>query len=300
MNTMKRFISMIFLLFLLLVFHNETIAGTQNGLLLWYQTLIPSLLPFILITNALSETNTYQAVTCFFRNHPSHHVYEIMVVLLGNLCGYPIGGKIINDFVKNNYISPIQANKLLSLSSQASPMFLIGYVHLHILRNIIPLPIFLLSIYLPVLIFFLLFLYNDKSVASLYTSPAVGYQKSCICDTFLHAVRIMVMIGMYVIIFSIFLEILLPFCNFTPAKILLSFSEITTGLKLLDALPLSTCLKTSFLCSLSSFGGFCSAFQIKGVLYYPEANIKKYLLDKIILSTGTFLIIFCYLIFFIH
>lgn len=296
MHTMKNFVLMISLLFLLLIFHNETITGTQNGLLLWYQTLIPSLLPFILITNALSETNAYQAVTIRFRKHPSNRIYEMMAVLLGNLCGYPIGGKIINDFVRNHYFTPERANKLLSLSSQASPMFLIGYVHLHILKNMIPLPVFLLSIYLPVLIYSPLLL-RKKNVIPYELSEASN-QNYCICDTFIHAVQIMVTIGMYVMIFSILLEILLPFCNPVPAKILLSFLEITTGLRLLNSLPLPLCIKTALLCAVSAFGGLCSAFQIKGVLNYPKAGIKKYLFDKLLLSTGTFFIILCYLKFF--
>lgn len=298
MYTMKNFILMISLLFLLLVFHNETITGTQNGLLLWYQTLIPSLLPFILITNALSETNAYQAVTMHFKKHPSNRIYEIMAILLGNLCGYPIGGKIINDFVRNHYFTPERANKLLSLSSQASPMFLIGYVHLHILKDIIPLPVFLLSIYLPVLIFSPLLLRKNESIP--FGDSESKHHNYCICDTFIHAVQIMVMIGMYVIIFSILLEIILPFCSLVPAKILLSFLEITTGLRLLSSLPLPFCIKTAFLCAVSSFGGLCSAFQIKGVLNYPKAGIKKYLFDKLLLSTGTFLIILCYLKFFFY
>ena len=298
MDTMKKFIFMIALLFLLLIFHNETIAGTQNGLLLWYQTLIPSLLPFILITNALSETNAYQAVTIHFKKQPSNRIYEIMAVLLGNLCGYPIGGKIINDFVRNHYLSPDRANRLLSLSSQASPMFLIGYVHMHILKNSIPLPVFLLSIYLPVLIFSPVILRKNDSQP--YEVCESHHQNYCICDTFIHAVQIMVMIGMYVIIFSILLEIILPFCRLTLSKVFLSFLEITTGLKLLDTLSLPLHIKTAFLCALSSFGGLCSAFQIKGVLTYPKADIKKYLLDKLMLSTGTFLIISCYLKFFFH
>ena len=298
MNTMKKFILMISLLFLLLIFHNETIIGTQNGLLLWYQTLIPSLLPFILITNALSETNAYQAATIHFRKHPSNRIYEIMAILLGNLCGYPIGGKLINDFVRNHYFTPERANKLLSLSSQASPMFLIGYVHLHILKNIIPLPVFLISIYLPVLIFCPLLLRKNETIP--YASPSSQYKNPCICDTFIHAVQIMVMIGMYVIIFSILLEIILPFCGPTPSKVILSFLEITTGLKLLNSLSLPFHIKTAFLCAVSSFGGLCSAFQIKGVLNYPKADIKKYLLDKLLLSTGTFLIILFYLKLFLH
>lgn len=290
---MKQFILMIFLLFLLLIFHNETIAGTQNGLLLWYQTLIPSLLPFILVTNALSETNAYQAASVYLKKLFPNRTYEIMAIVLGNLCGYPIGGKIISDFVKNEYISFSSANRLLAVSSQASPMFLIGYVHMHIIKNQIPLSIFLLSIYCPVLIYDLMVIRHTES-KNISTSKNSS-NAFCIQDTFLHAVQIMVMIGIYVILFSILLCILLPICKNTGLQLFLSFFEITTGLKLLSNITLCEPLKLALICSLSSFGGLCSAFQIKGVLCYEGAGIKKYLLDKIFLSAGTFLIIWIYL-----
>lgn len=292
---MKQFSFMIVLLFILLIFHNETIEGTQNGLLLWYQTLIPSLLPFIIVTNALSETNAYQAAATHFQKYCPRRIYEIMAILLGNLCGYPIGGKIISDFVKNRYISPLTANRILSLSSQASPMFLIGYVHMHIINDAIPLPVFLLSIYLPVIVCYPFFTRFNHGKTE--RPDSLSKKNFCISDTFLHAVQIMVMIGMYVIIFSIILCILLPICRHTGLKLLLSFFEITTGLKLLYSLTLPKILKLSFVCALSSFGGLCSAFQIKGVLDYSAASIKKYLLDKIFLSTGTFFIIWVYLSF---
>ena len=290
---MKNFITIILLLFLLLIFHPQTVAGTQNGLLLWYQTLIPSLLPFILVTNALSETNAYQAITFHFGKNSSHCIYEWMAILLGNLCGYPLGAKIINDFVNNKYLSPQRANRLLALSSQASPMFLIGYVHQHIFKEEIPLAVFLISIYLPVLIYYP-FISKKTDYACHAIKPSVD-KGFCICDTFIHTVQIMVIIGIYVIIFSIILEIVLPFCNSPFSKTLLSFLEITTGLKLLNTTIFPPSIKIPLLCSLCSFGGFCSAFQIKGVLMYSGSDIKKYLLDKCFLSAGTFIIIFLYL-----
>lgn len=290
---MKRFVLMLLLLFCLLIFHRETVDGVQNGLLLWYQTLIPSLLPFILVTNALSETNAYQSAASYFQKYCPHRIYELMAVLLGNLCGYPIGGKIISDFVKNRYIDPFHGNRLLSLSSQSSPMFLIGYVYVHILNESIPLSVFLLSIYLPVLIYYLLFTLchrQEYSVPSSFTA-----KHPCISDTFLHSVQIMVSIGIYVIIFSVLLSILLPVCKMPALKVILSFAEITTGLKLLNSLTLSPGLQLSLICALSAFGGLCSAFQIKGVLDYSEASIKKYLLDKLFLSAGTFFLMELYL-----
>lgn len=290
---MKKFIAIITLLFLLLFFHNETILGTRSGLLLWYQTLIPSLLPFILVTNALAETNAYQSAARFFQKYFPYRIYEIMAIFLGNLCGYPLGGKILNDFVKNQYLTQEKANRLLALSSQASPMFLIGYIHLHILQEKIPLPVFLAAIYLPVLIYYPFSTSKSETYTNNHTLSPSG--KFCIVDTFLHATQIMVMIGMYVIIFSIILVILLPFCKHPLLQLPLSFLEITTGLKLLDTIYFPLEIKLSLLCALSAFGGLCSAFQVKGVLEYPDDSIKKYLLDKLLLSTGTFFIILLYL-----
>ncbi len=65
---MRSFVTMIFLLFLLLFFHNDTIHGAQQGLLLWYQTLIPSLLPFILITNAYPKQMLTRLLQNTFKN----------------------------------------------------------------------------------------------------------------------------------------------------------------------------------------------------------------------------------------
>jgi hypothetical protein len=289
---MKKFLTLLLLLFLLLIFHEAAITGAQNGLLLWYQTLIPSLLPFILITNSLSETGAYQAVSRYFKS--SSTGYEIMAVLLGNLCGYPIGAKIINDFVLNQYVPPAKGNKILAFASQTSPMFLIGYVYLRIIKKTIPLWLFLGSIYLPPLILYPLFIHGEDN---LFPSKAkLTKQTARISDTFLHAVQIMVMIGLYVMIFSILLEILLPFCPFKIYKIILSLLEITNGLKIMEQLPLPFSIKISLICSLSAFGGFCSAFQIRSVLDYPGAEIKKYLQNKTIFSAGTFLIIQCYLL----
>ncbi|MDD5999093.1 MAG: hypothetical protein PUC55_05300 [Lachnospiraceae bacterium] len=292
---MKQFTGMICLLVLLLFFHTQAIAGTRNGLLLWYQTLIPSLLPFILVTNALAETNAYQAAARFLSRYTSRNIYPILAVTLGNLCGYPIGGKILNDFVHNQYISVKDANYLLCLTSQASPMFLIGYVHLHILQNKLPLSVFLLSIYLPTILYaFVLSIIKhpiDLKTSFLYNRT----HRLCITDTFLHTVNILVTIGMYVILFSIIIQILQPLCQIVPAKLLLSSLEITTGLQLLQSIAVPESIRLALICCLSSWGGLCSAFQIKGVLNYPNASIKKYLLDKCILSAGTFLIVYSYI-----
>ncbi len=289
---MKQFILMTLLLFLLLSFHESVITGTQNGLLLWYQTLVPSLLPFILITNALSETNAYESAISLFKKKNPGRIYEIIAILLGNLCGYPIGGKILNDFVNRGCIPANKANRLIALSSQTSPMFLLGYVYTHIMNRELPLYIFIISIYLPVFVYYMLFcIFTNNQSGRLYCA---SIKKIQIKDTFLHTVEIMVIIGVYVIIFSILISILQPLCKYTMTNILLSFLEITTGLNLLSSISLSESLRLSLICALSAFGGLCSSMQVQSVIDYSTSTLKKYLLDKCILSAGTFCIIYLY------
>ncbi|MDO5156704.1 MAG: hypothetical protein Q4D51_12140 [Eubacteriales bacterium] len=292
---MKKNILLFVLLFILIFFHNASITGAKNGLLLWYQVLIPSLLPFLLITNALSETDAYTALSRHFKTLCPNKTYEFIAIIMGNLCGYPIGGKIINDFIKNNYISAHRGKNILSFSSQASPMFLIGYVYTHILKQSLPLPIFLISIYLPIILYYP-FLPNNSPYQQKHHLPQKTNFK--ITDTFMHAVQIMVNIGLYVMIFSIALEILLPFCHHTTSKLILSLFEITNGLMIVQNLQLSATVKIPMIGALTAFGGFCSIFQIFSVLDFPEIQIKKYLYDKCILCTGTFFILKLYLLFY--
>lgn len=288
---MRQFLPFPILLILLLVFHREAALGTAQGLLLWYQTLIPALLPFILVTNALSETNAWQAVAVTLRRLHFSRGYELMILLLGNLCGYPIGGKLINDFIRSGCLSAHRGNLLLPLASQASPMFILGYIHLHILKQCLPLPILLLSVYLPPFLRYLTIgaAGQDQQKTAPSESESVPLR-----DTFMHSVQIMVMIGLYVILFSILLQILLPRMTSPILQSVLAFLEITTGLKLLTTLPFSPMVRTGLICALTAFGGLCSALQTMGVIRHEEIHIKKYLLEKMLLSAGTFLLIMCY------
>ena len=294
---MKKAVLLIILLLLSLIFHNEVMSGTTSGLLLWYRTLIPTLLPFIMITNALFETHSYDYIADFIQNQ-SYIKYIFIAIIMGNLCGYPIGAKILNDFVVSGIISPDIANSFLSFSSQANPMFLIGFVYPILPKNSLSLPAFLLLIYIPhIALYYLYFKYrqNFKNTHICPKATLTNQKDTDISVTFLEAVNTMVLIGIYVIIFSIILEIALPLLHTDLSKCILAFLEITNGLTLISSLSISKLMITCIITSLSAFGGLCTAFQVKCVLNYKGATIKKYLRDKIIISTGTFILTMLYL-----
>ncbi|MBE5923494.1 MAG: hypothetical protein E7271_03365 [Lachnospiraceae bacterium] len=291
---MKRLLFFFSIIFLLLIFHDNVISGATDGLLLWYRVLVPTLLPFILITGAMSESHCYDVLTFGKSGAKS---YCITAFIIGNMCGYPIGAKILNDFISQKKIPKNLASDMLSVSSQASPMFLIGYIYNKMLNKSMPLFPFLIILYIPSIILFIIKLKNIDFFDYLLIPQKSERTNNNYNDTFISAVRTIVVIGVYVMIFSILFGVLLPNISNPYIKCSLSFLEITTGLNLLKSLPFISSFKLPLIMSLSSFGGLCSAYQIKSVLTYENATIKKYLFDKLILSTGTFLLTYLYQIF---
>ena len=89
------------LFFTMLLFPETVFQGACDGLLLWYQILIPTLFPYLIVTGLLLKTDGAAVVSrLLFR--PFHLLfgtsfYGSFAVLSGFLCGYPMGAKIIAD-----------------------------------------------------------------------------------------------------------------------------------------------------------------------------------------------------------
>ena len=121
----------------MLIFPKETFRGASYGLLLWFQTVLPSLLPFAILSNVLIETNALHYISTYL--HP--FLYPIFRItkpacyplFIGFLCGYPMGAKTISDCIKKGLISKNEGKYLLSFCNNTSPMFIISVL---IMQNI--------------------------------------------------------------------------------------------------------------------------------------------------------------------
>lgn len=97
------------LFFTMLLFPETVFRGACDGLLLWYQILIPTLFPYLIVTGLLLKTDGAAIVSrLLFR--PFHLLfgtsfYGSFAVLSGFLCGYPMGAKIIADLLLQGKIS---------------------------------------------------------------------------------------------------------------------------------------------------------------------------------------------------
>lgn len=294
------------LLFLLFFFPDSSFTGAKNGLLLWFNIILPTLLPFIIVSNLMIGFQIVPCLCSFFspllcRLLPisKEGCYPILV---GMLSGYPVGAKACADLVKGNRISEAEGQFLLSFCNNASPMFITGYIA----RQCMNLPqyryrilaVLLTSAFLSSFLYYLLeHLLFYSSISALeyqpikMKSPTHSEQKSDnislfqILDTsILNGFEIMVKIGGYIILLSFIAQIIydLPFFPVPFKSFLVGILEITTGSAAVAKTTISSHIKIVLITAITGFGGLSSLAQTQSVISNSGLSIKKYIICKLL------------------
>ncbi len=129
-------------LFVAILFFKNSEATAQwvsRGLTLCTKRLIPSLFPFMVLSSLLCNM---QIGTSFFRvlSVPLSKLLGIglhgtRALLIGWLCGFPVGAKCASSLLGDGYIGKEEYNTLLCVCSTPSPAFLIGSVGTYMLGS---------------------------------------------------------------------------------------------------------------------------------------------------------------------
>ena len=292
----------------MLLFPKNTFQGASSGLILWFNTVLPTLLPFIILSNLLIRTGAIDLIArvtspvlCrLFRVSP----YGSFAVLIGFLCGCPMGGKITADLLNMNYISEEEGRYLLSFCNNTSPMFIISYIIWQNLnRSAITLPLLSITLSAPVLLSFIFrFLYRipkDVSRHSRPYSPAhsqdlAGALDTCIMNGFETITRI----GGYIILFSICICLIgqLPVRIPLLKSLILPSLELTNGVSLICQSSLPASAKILQTLTLAAFGGWCAAAQTKSMIRDTSLPFLPYIAEKLATASVTSLLIYGYLL----
>ena len=108
----------------LLLYPQEALAASKEGMQLWLNVLLPVLLPFLILTGILIHTNMtgklLQPVEVIWNKVLGVSAAGAYAVIVGALCGYPVGAKITSDLYENHQISAVdmhaedlESNKLI-------------------------------------------------------------------------------------------------------------------------------------------------------------------------------------------
>ena len=148
---MKRKIGILFayLVIVFFVFFPETVCqGAKTGLLLWFQTVLPALLPFMIVSGFFVKKNITDSINkmaapffteIFHISRPASYP-----ALIGMLSGYPIGAKTVAQMYEEKQLDKAEAQYLLCFCNNASPMFLIEFIGVECMHLSFPITVLVL------------------------------------------------------------------------------------------------------------------------------------------------------------
>ncbi|MGN0514211.1 MAG: hypothetical protein ACI4GD_08015 [Lachnospiraceae bacterium] len=280
----KKFYLLILIIVVLVINAKISLNGATRGLLLWFNIIIPTLLPFMSISNLIQ--NIYGSVI----KHPTAYI-----MLVGLLCGYPLGAFSTVSLYKQNRISQKQAYLLLTFCNISSPSFVISYISLSCLKyNEFPLDIILLT-YLPVavglIIIFLSDIKNRKNTVAISKDavkyPVINLEAIDVAVT--NSINNILKLGVYIIIFSTFAAFIneLPIKNQCIRYILIGSTEITTAINCIAESTLDYNQKLPLILVINAFGGLSCCVQSSMFFKDSDISTKKYMYGKLVLAALT-------------
>lgn len=279
------------------------IDGATFGLLLWFNKLLPSLLPFIILTQMLCSlgiiTKLSKYISSFTQKLFGVDGTSFLVFFIGLIAGYPTGAKMTKQLMDQQQLSRDMAQKCLCFVNNCGPLFIIGTVGSILLKNV-TLGYFLALTHI-LSAFTMLALsrfYKVPTYASHVTSSSAP--QPTFVTVFNQAVQggmdTIVYVGGYIIFFSMLSNILKHltfFQNFLLAlsnllhlpldlinSVIYGSIEFSSGIALTaQTLPL-TSSTLALIAFILTFGGFCVFFQSSYVLQGSGLKLSYYLICK--------------------
>lgn len=282
---------------LILIFPSAALKGASNGLILWFEKILPTLLPLIIISNIIINSNVLAKINPFYYG-----------IIIGLFTGIPMGAKTSKDLLVSNKITLEDATFLLSFCSNPSPMFIISYItiiQLNLPQGKYHLLIVLLlsSLISSLIINFFKNLHKINSYNKskhkfsaktiVNTSISINKIDSSIMDGF----EVITKIGGYIMLFSILAEIIfnINFINNNIKYLIIGFIEITNGINKVSLSPLDVDTKIKLIAIITSFGGLSSLAQTKSVINNSSLSISHYIISKILNIAITYILITIYI-----
>ena len=288
------------------------IEFTLNGAKLFFNSVFPSLFPFLVIVNLIFAFGGMEIYAKFLGKilcAPLGLPKECSVVLLASMfCGYPLGARYAGKLYEKNIIDKNTLQRLLNIATNGSPLFIIGTVGTAMLHSSFLGYILLISNLISCFAMgFILPRRKTSSIKKFHSKDSVAATiiedntpnlgvalKTALED----AVKTCLSIGSFVIIFSVIINIIKSsafyytaldsLCNFIPISnaivngAFLGFLEITNGCNILSlsTLPITT---KAIVCSfLIGFSGLSITAQVYSFVYSYKISMKKYIFFKIL------------------
>lgn len=275
----------LFALLALSVAHLPAIRdGIISALSICARTIIPTLFPFLILSDLLLSTEETERVLTLL-GRPFAKILRLSdvggaVFLLGTFFGFPMGARSAARFYSESRLSKEEAERLLLFSGNASPFFLVGSVGIGMLSSAkAGVTLYVLQVLVSLGCGIILGLLSPKKA---YTSmsPSLTQKKISISRTVQGAVRQSLFITGYIVFFSAILAFILPYVkNAFLAGLFASLLEI--GNACAHATTYGR-LTLPFCAFGACFSGLSVYFQTLDCIESTDLSTKRYLPIKLL------------------
>ena len=280
-------------LFLFLLFYPiSAVNAAKQGLQLWFYTVLPTLLPFIILSTIIRKMQLVRLITVLFSPITKRllHISDnsTYVMLIGFLCGYPMGAKMTGDFVRDGELSVEEGQYMLLFTNNVSPIFVISFLAKDSLHCSELLPFLLGVIYgVPLLTAFVLNPFNRckcKTIDLIHKGKLkekASFSWNVIDESIENGLVTITKLGGYMILFAIItcMLSLLPVSGWCKL-VINSLCEITWGIGSVSAAEITLSQKLLLLLPAVCFGGISCIAQTNSMIQGTQLSIRKYILAK--------------------
>jgi len=273
------------------LFPHKVLYGAQTGLALCINAVIPSLLPFLLLSNCLIKSNFSRPLGVLFSKILSPVTglspQGCVLYITGLIGGYGAGARAVKDSYDNGDITKNEAEALLAFCNNSGPLFVIGTIGITFLESkndgII---LYLIQIITSLICASVFAMNNDGKTKDLRTEweyykrnkPSAG---RLISQAAISSGNAIIGVCVFVISFSAALAVF-PKDEFI---VLSGICEVTKGCA--DAARLIQ-NPFPFISAMLSWGGLSVHFQT-GCLTNGELSLKKYYKGRMLACIVSFI-----------
>lgn len=317
------FLSILFVLFTicLVIFSRQNLSAAKDGLSLFANSVVPSLLPFFIATELLSHTNVIKVLGKIL-NKIMRPIFNVpgegsFAFVMGIISGYPVGAKIVTNFLNDGICTTEEAERLLAFTNNSGPLFIIGTVGISLFGSTeIGLLLLLTHILSCITVGFIFRFWkfnsysnkkNKKKNTHIERNNNVSFKNlgEILSSSISNSINTVVIIGGFVMLFSVIISIisssnilnffgfaLSPLFNllhipssFIPG-IITGIIELTNGVSQIASISIKEISINIIACAfLLGFGGISVLLQVFSIVSKSNISIKTYIIGKILQGT---------------
>lgn len=293
-----KYVKDIFLCMILVVvlwFAKDTLQYTKEALTLWFEKLVPSMFVTLVCIRIIYHRHILEHIHIPFISRIFHiDQGALSLILCTMFLGFPNGALFVDEAYHKGNLDEEGAKRALYTCSFAAPGFVVMTCGALLFQSVrIGICLFVSQILSGMV---LLLVTRKHPIYTTSSNTACISLSKSITTSILESGKALYMIGGYMMLFMSISGVLLHFLPSFLALPLRIISEFSSGVVLLQKLPLSTVTLQLLTCMLLSFGGLCVHMQVKAIAEHIPFSYFKYVGYRIVQSILSMLIFSLFLL----